>query len=81
MENKPQFLKLIKEAIMNQIGNVCAQCHQIRKPNSNKLKKCKKCESVYYCNRKCQKKHWISTHKAECKYHLDLQHVWKLHSK
>ena len=31
-----------------------------------RLKRCKKCVSVYYCSRLCQKEDWLS-HKCVCK--------------
>lgn len=40
----------------------CATCGK----ESNELDRCSKCQSVYYCGRKCQKLDW-KEHKAECK--------------
>ena len=34
---------------------------------SNKLRKCKNCRMVCYCNRICQKKDWKTKHRTECK--------------
>jgi hypothetical protein len=39
----------------------CLQCGKIAK------KKCKNCLAAYYCGSKCQKKHWKSKHRQECK--------------
>ncbi|KAK3210460.1 hypothetical protein Dsin_015166 [Dipteronia sinensis] len=33
------------------------------------VKKCSRCKSVRYCSEDCQKTHWQSGHKTECKYH------------
>eukprot|EP01083_Nonionella_stella_P025776 70988_1 len=37
-----------------------------------KLKKCNKCKSPFYCNRKCQKVHWKHKHNTECAYWCDI---------
>ena len=39
----------------------CLECGKIAK------KKCKNCRAAYYCGSKCQKKHWKSKHRQECK--------------
>ena len=43
--------------------SVCANCGHVAQ---KKLLKCAACKSVYYCNRACQKNHWL-VHKKECK--------------
>ena len=44
------------------------ECNNKQCLNKNKkLRKCKKCLSVFYCSRLCQKRDWIKTHKYECK--------------
>jgi len=40
----------------------CGKCKAIA------IKKCAKCEKVYYCTRECQIKHW-PIHKATCRAH------------
>lgn len=32
-----------------------------------KLLRCSGCKAVWYCNAECQKQHWKTTHRAECK--------------
>jgi hypothetical protein len=46
-------------------NNCCAECGEEGGVVS-RLKACKSCMSVKYCNAECQKKHW-PTHKAACK--------------
>lgn len=41
-------------------GTFCGKC------NANAVKKCAKCEKVYYCTRECQVKHW-PVHKEHCR--------------
>lgn len=43
-------------------NNICDYC----KIESTKLFRCSKCRSVYYCSRKCQKKHWKVSHRLTC---------------
>jgi len=40
----------------------CAHCST----TNGKLKRCSRCNSVYYCSTACQKSHW-ATHKLQCK--------------
>jgi len=40
----------------------CKTC----KSTTTELKRCKGCDSVYYCNRECQKKNW-PLHKKDCR--------------
>ena len=44
----------------------CADCGKEEGEGDARLKVCKACMSVKYCNAVCQKKHW-STHKKQCK--------------
>lgn len=62
------------EGIANEIDNSMTiktktktprQCAQCGAQNDN-LKKCSKCLNVHYCNKICQKTHWVQ-HKLECK--------------
>jgi hypothetical protein len=47
--------------ILKEINPWCAVCQ-----SENKLSKCSKCRSVYYCSSECQLKDW-SEHKKICK--------------
>lgn len=44
-----------------ELAQVCAKCNN----TEGELKKCTKCKSVLYCNRKCQRAHW-KEHKKQC---------------
>ena len=46
---------------------VCDWCLKMCK-NEGILKKCTRCQWVYYCDQNCQKEAWDSHHKLECKY-------------
>jgi hypothetical protein len=41
---------------------ICAGCE---KSSDSPLKRCAKCQAVFYCSRKCQTTHW-KTHKKTC---------------
>ena len=43
---------------------ICGGCKNMEKDVQYKV--CNRCKSVYYCSRKCQKKHW-KNHKKECR--------------
>ena len=42
----------------------CGGCGKI--DHGKHFKKCERCESIYYCRRKCQRKHW-KKHKKSCR--------------
>jgi hypothetical protein len=44
----------------------CDQCLKKKDNNNNILQTCSRCQSVYYCDRSCQKSSWISHHKLLC---------------
>jgi hypothetical protein len=46
---------------METIERSCAFCSAI-----GAKKRCAACKTSYYCNRKCQQKHWKKEHKQEC---------------
>jgi hypothetical protein len=48
---------------MNQINVCCAECGE---EGGARLKVCKSCMQVKYCNAECQRAHWPK-HKKECK--------------
>ncbi|KAK3986926.1 hypothetical protein QBC44DRAFT_132028 [Cladorrhinum sp. PSN332] len=41
--------------------------------NALKLKACTGCKAAVYCDAKCQRAHWKSIHKAECKVFISLR--------
>jgi hypothetical protein len=43
----------------------CSFCKLAKDSQRRPLKKCARCQSVFYCDRICQKKHW-KAHKKEC---------------
>ena len=43
------------------------QCDACGKESDIKLQRCGGCKSVYYCDAKCQQRHWNAGHKNECK--------------
>ena len=45
----------------------CARCQGINSDGKNK--KCKQCQQVYYCSKRCQWRHWRLVHKSVCTLH------------
>ena len=43
----------------------CATCQ-----SRDRLKRCRKCQSIFYCDRECQLAHW-PIHKAVCEQHVN----------
>lgn len=50
---------------------ICGFCSQ-KNSETIPLKKCALCEVVRYCNRRCQKNHWI-IHKPYCRGELSYE--------
>jgi tetratricopeptide (TPR) repeat protein len=44
-----------------------ALCDNCQKSDLDAKHRCSQCRSVYYCSAECQKQHWKSSHKSECK--------------
>lgn len=49
------------------------------------IRKCGRCDSTIYCNKTCQKNHWISGHKYECRktssllsMHVGTEQPWNM---
>lgn len=69
-----RLLQLFRQPSMYQLlSNTCSLkqclwygCHK----KSVKLRKCKHCNSAFYCSRKCQKQHW-SKHRIRCRRSTD----------
>jgi MYND finger len=55
------FEHTVKEVIPLDTGNYCAACST----KGIRLHVCSRCQSVKYCDRDCQKRHW-GTHKLVC---------------
>lgn len=54
----------IDEDSLARCGN--SDCHKLQL-NKGDFKKCARCKTVSYCSAECQKAHWKSGHKAECR--------------
>ena len=57
-----------QQMVKTSIPRVCRACEKTAVSH-----KCGRCVNVYYCSRKCQKKHWKDTHRAECRLFTDLE--------
>ena len=55
------FWKIVAETISFALCR-CHQCQDL----CDKLQACLGCQRAKYCSKGCQKKHWLSGHKAEC---------------
>ncbi|KAK4170166.1 hypothetical protein QBC43DRAFT_249275 [Cladorrhinum sp. PSN259] len=52
----------------------CNWCLRVGGDDSSlKLKACTGCKAAVYCDAKCQRAHWKSIHKAECKVFINLR--------
>ena len=51
------------DAMAKKKKKACAKCRKYTIQNQ----KCARCQSVFYCSRKCQKKHWKIMHRSVCK--------------
>ena len=47
-------------------ANHCSACGTVE-TSKHRLTTCQKCHATQYCNRKCEKEHWVGGHKKECK--------------
>ena len=63
--------KALSLAAINHLGSchflpfICSFCG-IFSSDHSKLNKCDRCKEAFYCNKECQKQHWVTRHKAEC---------------
>ena len=62
-----KLLKLKKkqglaDKIKRQRKKACKWCKKLVKGN----KKCSQCQQIFYCSKRCQKKHWNTAHRLEC---------------
>ena len=51
---------------LTEISKKCGNHECKIKKYGMKMKICKECKMVYYCGRRCQKKHWKSIHRVQC---------------
>ena len=58
-----EFLPTVKAALE---PRPCAQCGAVE-PALGKFNKCAGCKVVRYCSADCQRAHWKTTHKGDCK--------------
>jgi hypothetical protein len=65
--HKPDVLKKNRTNCRQQLVKSirCFCCGETR--SENDLSRCSGCRLAYYCNKKCQKKHWKNGHKKVCK--------------
>ena len=40
----------------------------IKEASSEPLQRCQKCKMAHYCDKDCQKEHWVKVHKERCKF-------------
>eukprot|EP01084_Bolivina_argentea_P219158 371774_1 len=73
IKNKyPILKKKLNEKIIKLKCANCSVCNESRK--NKKLKVCKGCHRMYYCNKQCQKLHWLKVHRSNCnKFWIELQ--------
>ncbi|KAK0730755.1 hypothetical protein B0H67DRAFT_475407 [Lasiosphaeris hirsuta] len=45
----------------------CNYCLTVQNPDGKPLRACTSCKAAVYCNPTCQRAHWKSIHKSECK--------------
>ena len=68
-QTKAEIVVIPEEPDLPDITKVCQTCGIGKKDlgeRINKLKRCSRCKSVYYCGKYCQKKDW-KFHKLNCK--------------
>eukprot|EP01084_Bolivina_argentea_P123530 218908_1 len=66
-----RFMKESLKMNVKHCGNyaICKTSIYIDENNQNKRnRKCSGCQSIYYCNKSCQKKHWKLGHRVECAF-------------
>jgi len=57
---------LLKQLILDRRCECCGK-------NNKTLKQCLGCGKVFYCNAKCQKKHWKNGHKEQCQLYQEFE--------
>ena len=43
--------------------HICSYCGDRVRPNK---KRCTRCQTTYYCDRACQRRHWLAGHREKC---------------
>jgi hypothetical protein len=62
-------VKVIEENIVKQrAAPSCASCHRV----SYEHLCCARCKKVFYCDKRCQTRHWHSGHKSSCSSQVQL---------
>lgn len=59
-----QQKKKVQDDVLK-ISRECIECDAKDCETCNPLYRCSRCQSVYYCSKDCQRKHW-KAHKQEC---------------
>lgn len=56
-------------ALSKQVVDMMRSCSACSNTNCTKLAKsvCKGCASARYCSGECQKEHWVSSHRSQCR--------------
>ena len=50
----------------------CSSCFKTAQTHHpKKLTRCARCMAVWYCDKECQRKHWLAGHKVDCVKHND----------
>ena len=62
IKKNPKEMKLQKELRFLKKITQCGYCEKKIRNYKNNNKICKNCQSIFYCNKKCQKRHWKKIH-------------------
>jgi hypothetical protein len=63
-DHQQQQLQTVQEEVLK-ISRECIQCDAKDCTTRNPMYRCSSCQSVYYCSKACQRKHW-KVHKHDC---------------
>ena len=58
----------LKGTMVNEVLKMCENCGD----RLQRLQLCQKCRRVAYCGAECQKKHWYSGHREQCRLLQDI---------
>lgn len=66
-DNDMKDLAAIRVADLESHGpSMCANCWRDSECFPEKMKRCTRCRSSWYCSRGCQRRHWKDGHKKDC---------------